>query len=62
MMTALQFLRWRRRMKLTQVQAAEKLGVRRRSIQYYEAGKRNGRPFPIPRVVELATKAIEANL
>ena len=44
--------------KLTQEQAAKKLGLKKRTIQYYEKGKRDGKDFKIPKTTELACYAI----
>ncbi|HEY8163208.1 MAG TPA: helix-turn-helix transcriptional regulator [Methylocystis sp.] len=48
------FRRWRERKAYTLDAAAKALGVSRRMVAYYEEGKR-----PIPRVVALATRALE---
>lgn len=44
--------------KLTQEQAAKKLGLKKRFIQYYEKGKRDCKNFKIPKITELACYAI----
>ena len=49
------FRRWRERQAYTLDAAATALGVSRRMIAYYEKGER-----PIPRVVALATRGLEA--
>jgi DNA-binding XRE family transcriptional regulator len=54
-MTAEAFRRWRERQAFTLDTAARALGISRRTIAYYEKGER-----PIPRVVALATRALEA--
>ncbi|HYU13751.1 MAG TPA: helix-turn-helix domain-containing protein [Stellaceae bacterium] len=54
-MNAEAFRRWRERRAYTLDAAAKALGVSRRMIAYYEKGER-----PIPRVVALATRALEA--
>jgi DNA-binding XRE family transcriptional regulator len=54
-MTAEAFRRWRERNSYTLDAAAKALGISRRMIVYYERGDR-----PIPRVVALATRALEA--
>ena len=54
-MTAEAFRRWRERRAYTLDAAARALGLSRRMIAYYEKGER-----PIPRVVALATQALEA--
>ena len=54
-MTAEAFRRWRERRTYTLDAAARALGISRRMVAYYEKGER-----PIPRVVALATRALEA--
>ncbi len=54
-MTAEAFRRWRERRAYTLDAAAQALGLSRRMIAYYEKGER-----PIPRVVALATRGLEA--
>lgn len=54
-MTADAFRRWRERRAYTLDAAARALGVSRRMIACCEKGER-----PIPRVVALATRALEA--
>jgi len=53
-----EFKAWRKDCKLTQEQAAKKLGLKKRTIQYYEKGKRDGKDFKIPKTTELACYAI----
>jgi DNA-binding XRE family transcriptional regulator len=53
-MTAEAFQAWRKRNALTLDTAALALGLSRRTIAYYEDGKK-----PIPRTVALATRALE---
>jgi DNA-binding transcriptional regulator YiaG len=53
-MTAEAFRRWRERHAYTLDAAARALGVSRRMVAYWERGER-----PIPRLVALATKALE---
>ena len=48
------FKQWRERMAYTLDAAAAALGISRRMVAYYEQGKK-----PIPRVVALATRALE---
>ena len=60
-MTQAEFRAWRKRMNLTQAQAASALGLCTTTICYYETGrrgKRDGRAVVIPKVVELATVAL----
>jgi len=54
-MSADAFRRWRQSRGLTLEAAAKALGVSRRMIAYYEKGER-----PIPRVVALATRGLQA--
>jgi DNA-binding transcriptional regulator YiaG len=54
-MTAESFHAWRARNGYTLEEAARALGISRRMIAYYEQGEK-----PIPRVVALATRALEA--
>lgn len=63
-MTPASFRQWRKSLGLTQLQAAEAIGVSRDSVWLYEAGKRrdDGRPVAIPRTVALACAAISAGL
>ena len=53
-----EFKAWRKMLKLTQKDAAHKLGLKSRIIQYYEKGERNGDPVEIPKAIELACYAI----
>ncbi len=45
-------------MKLSQREAAHALGLKRRMIQYYEKGERDGDKVDIPRSVRLACYAL----
>lgn len=54
-MTADAFRDWRKRHAYTLHEAAKALGLSRRMVAYYEQGER-----PIPRIVALATRALEA--
>lgn len=54
-MSAEEFREWRERQGYTLDGAAKALGISRRMVAYYEGGER-----PIPRVIALATKALEA--
>lgn len=54
-----QFKAWRRSLGLKQKEAAEYLGLKKRMIQYYEKGKRDGRPVEIPKSVRLACFALK---
>ncbi|WP_068086196.1 helix-turn-helix domain-containing protein [Polycladidibacter stylochi] len=53
-----QFKAWRRSLGLKQKDAAEVLGLKKRMIQYYEKGDRDGRPVEIPKSVRLACFAL----
>ena len=52
------FRRWRKSLKLSQKEAAEALGLKRRVVQYYEKGERDGKPLEIPKTVRLACYAL----
>ncbi len=58
-MTADQFKKWRKSLKLSQKEAADALGLKRRILQYYEKGERDGDRVEIPKTVRLACYAIE---
>ena len=57
-MSPRQFKRWRKSLELSQKQAAQALGLKRRMIQYYEKGERDGSKVVIPKTVRLACFAI----
>lgn len=57
-MKASDFKRWRKGLGLSQKQAADMLGLKRRMVQYYEKGQRNGRKVGVPKTVRLACYAI----
>lgn len=57
-MEAGDFKKWRKSLKLSQKEAASALGLKRRMIQYYEKGERDGDPVEIPRSVRLACFAL----
>lgn len=52
------FKRWRRSLGLSQKAAAEALGLKRRVVQYYEKGERDGKDVGIPKAVRLACYAL----
>ncbi len=52
------FKKWRKTLKLSQKEAAHALGLKRRMIQYYEKGEREGEKVNIPLSVRLACYAI----
>ncbi len=58
-MTPTDFRNWRKRLGMTQAQAAAAMDISPRTIRHYERGSRNGGTVAIPRVVELATRALE---
>ncbi|QGZ37275.1 helix-turn-helix domain-containing protein [Stappia indica] len=61
-MTPELFRKWRKSLGLKQKDAAEVLGLKKRMIQYYEKGDRNGRPVEIPKAVRLACYALSAGI
>ncbi len=52
------FRDWRKALGLSQKEAAEALGLKRRVVQYYEKGERDGEPVMIPKTVRLACFAL----
>ena len=52
------FRKWRKAMGLSQKDAAHALGLKRRMIQYYEKGERDGEAVQIPLTVRLACYAL----
>ena len=58
-MTPAGFKKWRKHLKLSQKDAAHALGLRRRVVQYYEKGERDGKEIEIPLTVRLACYALE---
>ncbi|GGD39818.1 helix-turn-helix domain-containing protein [Aureimonas glaciei] len=52
------FRSWRKALGWKQKDAAEKLGLKKRVIQYYEKGDRDGKTIEIPKTVELACLAL----
>jgi len=59
-MTPADFKRWRKSLNLSQKEAASALGLKRRVVQYYEKGERDGKKVQIPRTVRLACYALTA--
>lgn len=57
-MTPSDFKHWRKSLKLSQKDAARALGLKRRMIQYYEKGERDGEPVEVPKAVRLACYAL----
>jgi transcriptional regulator with XRE-family HTH domain len=58
MMSAQQLKTWRKARGLKQRELATLLGMKRRAIQYYEKGERDGRPVEVPTYVRLACWAL----
>jgi transcriptional regulator with XRE-family HTH domain len=61
-MTPSEFKSWRKAMGLRQKEAATRLGLKKRVIQYYERGARDGKKVAVPKAVELACYAIAAGV
>ena len=57
-MTPRNFRHWRKSLQLSQKEAAHALGLKRRVVQYYEKGERDGAPIEIPKTVRLACYAL----
>lgn len=53
-----QFKRWRKQIGLSQKDAAHALGLKRRVLQYYEKGERDGKKVQIPLSISLACYAL----
>ncbi len=49
---------WRKSLELSQKEAAEALGLKRRIFQYYEKGERDGEAVKVPKTVRLACWAL----
>ena len=52
-----QFRTWRKSMGFRQKDAGDRLGLKKRIIQYYEKGERDGKPIEIPKYIRLACYA-----
>ena len=61
-MNAKDFKRWRKAHGLSQTRAERKLGLKIRTIQYYEKGERKKRKVDIPKAVALACYAISCGV
>ena len=61
-MSPVEFKTWRKSLGLKQKEAAEKLGLKKRMIQYYETGKRNGKDVEIPKAIRLACYALASGV
>lgn len=57
-MTPDQFRAWRKANGWKQRELADRLGLKRRMLQYYERGNRDGKAVEIPKTVRLACYAI----
>lgn len=57
-----QFRKWRKSLDLKQRDAAELLGLKKRMIQYYESGERDGRAVQVPKYIRLACYALSKNV
>ena len=57
-MRPLDFKRWRKSLGVSQKEAAEALGLKRRVVQYYERGERDGDKVLVPKTVRLACYAL----
>ncbi len=58
-MSPKQFKSWRKSMSLKQSEAADLLGLKKRIIQYYEKGERDGKPITIPKYIRLSCWALQ---
>ena len=56
------FRRWRKSLGMSQKDAAAALGLKRRVVQYYEKGERQGDPIEIPKPVRLACYALSSGV
>ena len=56
------FKRWCKSLKLSQKEAAEALGLKRRVVQYYEKGERDGETVTIPKYIRLACSALASGV
>ena len=57
-MSPKQFRHWRRSLGLKQKEAADLLGLKKRMIQYYEKGERDGKSVTVPKYIRLACYAL----
>lgn len=56
------FKRWRKSLRLSQKEAAKALGLKRRMVQYYEKGERDGDKVEVPKAVRLACYALASGV
>ncbi|MCF3934411.1 helix-turn-helix domain-containing protein [Acuticoccus sp. M5D2P5] len=61
-MTGEQLKAWRKELGWSQGELADRLGLKRRIVQYYEHGKRNGKSVAIPKAVSLACYSLTCGL
>jgi transcriptional regulator with XRE-family HTH domain len=61
-MTPAQCKSWRKNLGFKQKDAAERLGLKKRIIQYYETGQRDGKKVKIPKSVRLACYALSQGI
>ncbi|MBK1664021.1 XRE family transcriptional regulator [Rhodospirillum rubrum] len=61
-MTPADFKHWRKLLGLSQKEAAEALGLKRRVVQYYEKGERDGDEVSVPKIVRLACWALQSGI
>lgn len=57
-----EFKNWRKSLDLSQKDAAHALGLKRRVVQYYEKGERDGKKIEIPLYIRLACAAYAAGI
>jgi transcriptional regulator with XRE-family HTH domain len=61
-MTSGQFRAWRKSLGMKQKEVADLLGLKKRMIQYYEKGERDGKAVEIPKTVRLACYALSQGI
>lgn len=57
-----EFRHWRKSLALKQKEAAALLGLKKRMIQYYEKGERDGKLIVIPKYIRLACCALSEGI
>jgi transcriptional regulator with XRE-family HTH domain len=57
-----EFKHWRKSLSLSQKEAAHALGLKRRMVQYYEKGERDGEMVEVPKAVRLACFALTVGI
>lgn len=58
-MSPRQFRHWRKKLGLSQKEAAKALGLKARMVQYYEKGEREGKMVEVPLSVRLACWSVQ---